>query len=284
MAQPHDSGLNYLPVDHSHPDTTQTTQSIVTENASAVPLASAEATLARRERSSSDSAEKALLSDPYAYMTPRLKSLVLWENPTVSGGALASSLALVLSCRWISLLNLACALFVFGIAGSFIYVNGLLVFNRLTNKPNVPRPLEKYYSRSTEYLHVDADRLHRRVDYVTDGLNVIFTELAKVVLVEDNKRSLKFIGIFYAIWTLRTWFSTTTLLSLILVSLFAAPRIYLDNQTLIDTQVAKTSNLVQAHVGKGRQVAQEQFNSVYSKAEQFAKEKGLVKKSDKKLE
>ncbi|KAI1311877.1 reticulon-like protein of the endoplasmic reticulum [Mortierella claussenii] len=217
-------------------------------------------------------------------MTPRLKSLVLWENPTISGGVLASSLALVLSCRWISLLNVACALFVFGIAGSFIYVNGLLVFNRITNKPNAPRPLGKYYSRSADYLHLDADRVHRRVDYVTDGLNVIVTELAKILLIEDNKRSLKFIGIFYAIWTLRTWFSTTTLLSLILVSLFAAPRLYLDNQALIDAQVAKTNDLVQARVGKGRQVAQEQFNSVYSKAEQFAKDKGLLKKADKKLE
>lgn len=40
-------------------------------------------------------------------------------------------------------------------------------------------------------MHLDADTLHRRVDYITDGLNVVLTELAKVVLIEDNKRSLK---------------------------------------------------------------------------------------------
>ncbi|KAF9400990.1 reticulon-like protein of the endoplasmic reticulum [Mortierella sp. AD011] len=271
------AGLDYQ-VDHHQP-----IQSTVTEVA---PETTPADPIARRERSSSDSAEKPksdIPSDPYAYMTPRLKSLVLWERPQVSGAVLASSLALVLSCRWVSLLNVACALLVFGIAGAFVYVNGLLVFNRITGK-SAPRPLEKYYSRSAEFLHLDADRLHRRVDYVTDGLNVVLTELAKVVLIEDNKRSLKFIGIFYVIWTLRTWFSTTTLLSLILVSLFAAPRLYLDNQALIDAHVAKTNDLVQAHVGKGRQVAQEHFNSVYSKAEQFAKDKGLLKKSDKKVE
>jgi hypothetical protein len=71
---------------------------------------------------------------------------------------------------------------------------------------------------------------------------------------------------------------------LILVSLFAAPRLYLDNQALIDAQVAKTSDLVQAHVGKGRQVAQEQWSSVYNKAEQFAKDKGLLKKTPLKTE
>ena len=49
----------------------------------------------------------------------------------------------------------------------------------------------KYYSRSAEFLHLEADTLHRRVDYLTDGLNVVLTELAKVVLIEDNKRSLK---------------------------------------------------------------------------------------------
>lgn len=38
---------------------------------------------------------------------------------------------------------------------------------------------------------MDSDKLHRRVDYITDGLNVVLTELAKVVLIEDNKRSLK---------------------------------------------------------------------------------------------
>lgn len=284
MAQHDSNGLDYLQVDHPRADATLQPQSIehVALNSSVT-----DAALGRRERSSSDSAENPkseLAADPYTYMTPRLKSLVLWQNPTLSGGVLASSLALVLSCRWVSLLNVACALLVVGIAGAFVYVNGLLVFHRITNKTNAPRPLEKYYSRSTEFLHLDADRLHRRVDYVTDGLNVILTELAKIVLVEDNKRSLKFIGIFYAIWTLRSWFSTTALLSLILISLFAAPRLYLDNQALIDAQVAKTNDLLHAHVGKGREMAQEQWNTVYSKAEQFAKEKGILKKSDKKTE
>jgi hypothetical protein len=55
---------------------------------------------------------------------------------------------------------------------------------------------------------------------------------------------------------------------MILVSLFAAPRLYLDNQKVIDE-----------HVGKGRQVAQEQWSAVYSKAEQFAQDKGLLKKT-----
>ncbi|KAI8360954.1 Reticulon-domain-containing protein [Mortierella sp. GBAus27b] len=217
-------------------------------------------------------------------MGPRLKSLVLWERPTVSAGVLGSSLALVLACRWVSLLNLACGSLVFGIALSFTYVNGLLVFNRVTNKTDAPRPLQKYYARSEDFLHLDSGRIRRRVDYLTDGLNVVLTELAKIVLIENNKRSLKFVGIFYAIWTLRTWFSTTTLLSVVLVSLFAAPRIYIDHQALIDSHVAKTNDLVQAHVGKGREAVQQQWNVVYSKAEQFAQDKGLLKKSEKKLE
>ncbi|KAG0097538.1 Reticulon-like protein [Podila epicladia] len=216
-------------------------------------------------------------------MTPRLKSLVLWENPHKSAAVLGGSLALVLSCRWVSLLNVACAALVFGISGSFIYVNGVLLFNRITSKPAV-RPLAKYYSRSAEFLHVESDTIHSRVDKLTDGLNVILTELAKIVLVEDNKRSAMFIGLSYIVWTLRTWFSTTTLLSLILIFLFAAPRLYLDNQTVIDAQVAKTSELAHQHVGKGRQMVQEHWTSAYSKAETFAKEKGLLKKSEKKTE
>ncbi|KAF9406621.1 hypothetical protein BGZ76_006306, partial [Entomortierella beljakovae] len=84
-----DSGLEYHVTEHP-------TTEIAPETTSADPL------LTRRERSSSDSAEKAKndISDPYAYMTPRLKSLVLWERPQVSGAVLGSSLALVLSCRW----------------------------------------------------------------------------------------------------------------------------------------------------------------------------------------
>jgi len=277
MAQQHD-GLDYLQVDHPHQETTFAEhQNTARENAP-------ETVPARRERSSSDSGENKTKTDkssadPYAYMTPRLKSLVLWERPAVSGGVLAASLALVLSCRWVSLLNVACALLVLTISSTFVYVNGLMFFNRITNKPNAPRPLEKYYSRSAEFLHIESDRIHRRVDYVTDGLNVIITELAKVILVEDNKTSLKFVGIFYGIWTLRSWFSTTTLLSLVLISLFAAPRLYLDNQALIDAHVAKVNDLAQQHVGKGRQVAQDHLKNVYTKAEQFAKDKGLLKKA-----
>lgn len=81
------------------------------------------------------------VTDYHSYMTPRLKSLVLWENPSKSAAVLGGSLALVLSCRWVSLLNVACAALVFGISGSFIYVNGVLLFNRITSKPAV-RPLE----------------------------------------------------------------------------------------------------------------------------------------------
>lgn len=180
--------------------------------------------------------------DYRSYMTPRLKSLVLWENPSRSAAHLGVSLALVLSCRWISLLNVACAALVFGISGSFIYVNGVLLFNRITSKPAV-RPLEyvstcpvlylclgvcfslclsyhvlihhsllyllfsfsfssvyrKYYSRSAEFLHIESDTIHSRVDRLTDGLNVILTELAKIVLVEDNKRSA-IVSLFWVVF------------------------------------------------------------------------------------
>ncbi|KAF9425978.1 Reticulon-like protein [Podila epigama] len=282
-----DTGLDYLKVDHpavQKPFVEH--QSTVTENAA--ESAPEDTTPARRERSSTDSSKSGLDAkptavDPHAYITPRLRSLVLWENPTQSGAVLGGSLALVLACRWVSLLNIACAALVFGISGSFIYVNGVLLFNRITNKPAV-RPLEKYYSRSAEFLHVEADTLHRRVDYVTDGLNVILTELAKIVLVEDNKRSLSFIAASYAVWTLRTWFSTTTLLSLILVTVFATPRLYLDNQTVIDAHVAKTAELAQTHLGKTREVVHGHFTTVYTKVETIAKEKGLLKKSEKKTE
>ncbi|KAF9918706.1 Reticulon-4 [Lobosporangium transversale] len=241
---------------------------------------------APRERSSSDSPKSSLeskihSSDHSAYMSPRLKSILLWEKPVVSAAHLATALTMVLLCRWVSLLNLVCGLFVIGISASFAYVNGMLLLGRVTNKPATSRPLGKYYQRSAEFVHVEADALHRRVGFVTDGLNVVITELAKVVLIEDNKRSLKFMGIFYAIWTLRTWFSTTTLLSAVLISLFTFPRLYIDNQTLIDSHVAKTSDLVQEQVGKGRQKAQEHLSSVYTKAEQFAQSKGLMKKAQK---
>ncbi|KAG0026552.1 Reticulon-like protein [Podila clonocystis] len=278
------TGLDYLKVDHPAQKSFAEHQSTVTENAGTLIE---DNTPARRERSSTDSTKSGhdnkTTTDYHSYMTPRLKSLVLWENPAKSAAVLGGSLALVLSCRWVSLLNVACAALVFGISGSFIYVNGVLLFNRITSKPAV-RPLEKYYSRSAEFLHVESDTIHSRVDKLTDGLNVILTELAKIVLVEDNKRSAIFIALSYTVWTLRTWFSTTTLLSLILIFFFAAPRLYLDNQTVIDAQVAKTSELAQQHVGKTRQMVQEQWTSVYSKAESFAKDKGLLKKSEKKTE
>ncbi|KAF9377016.1 Reticulon-like protein [Podila verticillata] len=276
---------DYLKVDHPAQKSFAEHQSTVTENAAGTLTEDPHP--ARRERSSTDSTKSGhdnkTSTDYHSYMTPRLKSLVLWENPSKSAAVLGGSLALVFSCRWVSLLNVACAALVFGISGSFIYVNGVLLFNRITSKPAV-RPLEKYYSRSAEFLHIESDTIHSRVDKLTDGLNVLLTELAKIVLVEDNQRSAIFIALSYTVWTLRTWFSTTTLLSLILIFFFAAPRLYLDNQTLIDSQVAKTSELAQQHVGKGRQLVQEQWTTVYSKVETFAKDKGLLKKSDKKTE
>ncbi|KAG0050201.1 reticulon-like protein of the endoplasmic reticulum [Gryganskiella cystojenkinii] len=281
----HDNtGLDYLQVDHPVSiDALQKHQSTVTENATeSQPTDPAPAP---RDRSSSD-APKANLHfkesfDHTAYLRPKIKSLLLWENPALSGTVLAGSLTLVLSCRWVNLLNVMCALFVFGTMGLLAYVNGLAFIGRVTGKSD-GRPLEKYYARSTEYVHLDSDAIHRRVDLITDGLNVVLTELAKVVLIQDNKRSLKYIGIFYGIWTLRTWFSTTTLLSLVLISLFAAPRLYLDNQVIVDAHIAKTNDLLQQHVGKGREIANTHFSGIYSSIELFAQSKGLLTK--KKIE
>lgn len=65
---------------------------------------------------------------------------------------------------------------------------------------------------------------------------------------------------------------------MILISAFAAPPLYLDNQVVIDAHIAKTNDLVQQHVGKGRQLVSEQWSGVSSKVEQFAKDKGLLSK------
>ncbi|KAG0255178.1 reticulon-like protein of the endoplasmic reticulum [Mortierella polycephala] len=271
------SSLDNLKVDHPVESKSDAVESILNDP-----------TPAMRERTRSDLPGATMDRKPHsydhsAYMAPRLRSLVLWKKPAVSGGVLAGSLSFLLMCRWVSLLNVICAFFVFGISASFIYVNGLILVGRATSNP-ANRPLHQYYSRSGEFLRLEANTLHRRVDYVTDGLNVVLTELAKVVLIKDNKRSLKYIGLFYAIWTLQTWFSTTTLLSLIVVVLFTAPRLYLDNRAVIDANLAKTNDLVQTHVGSSCQVAQEQLGMVYTKAENFAKGKGLLKKDDKKTE
>jgi len=74
-------------------------------------------------------------------MTPKIRSLLLWENPALSGSALAGSLALVLSCRWVNILNVMCALFVLGTLGSLAYVNGLVFFGKVTGNTS-GRPLE----------------------------------------------------------------------------------------------------------------------------------------------
>ncbi|KAF9585519.1 reticulon-like protein of the endoplasmic reticulum [Lunasporangiospora selenospora] len=242
-----------------------------------------ESTAPARERSGADSPKASHEGKsvyPHSYMAPKLRSLVLWENPKHSAVALTSSLTFIMLCRYYSLLNLTCALFVYGISAAFAYVNGSLLVSNATNKPAV-RPLEKYYVGSTKSLLLDSRSLHQKVDYFTDGLNVILTELAKIVLIEENKRSLKFIGIFYGLWTLRTWFSTTTLLAAVVVSFFAMPRIYLDNQAVIDAHVAKTCDLVHEHTAKGCKMAETQWNSVYTRTETMLQEKGLLKKTEK---
>ena len=72
---------------------------------------------------------------------------------------------------------------------------------------------------------------------------------------------------------------------MILISVFAAPRLYLDNQVIVDAHIAKTNDLVQQHIGKGHQLVTEQWTGVSSKVEQFAKDKGLLsKKKAKKAE
>jgi len=199
--------------------------------------------------------------------------LVYWENPVHSGAVLAINLAFLIYTAQNSLFNTFCALAFILTGVNWIYVIGRKQLQSLINQKPA-NPYEHTLLNSPWYI--EREKLDKYLDIIVEAINFLLLEIQKIVLVEDSMRTIKYVAIFYALWTFGGWISFRTLFGIGLVLSFITPIAYKNNKAFVDQKLDQTNKFVHTHLDRGIGIAKQHTGGIYEKAKSFAADKGFV--------
>jgi hypothetical protein len=217
--------------------------------------------------------KKIQVINPFKTLAPRVTQLVYWENPIHSGAVLAISLAFLIYTAQYSLFNTFCALAFILTGANWIYVIGRKQLQSLINQEPV-NPYE--HTLLSNPWYIERERLDKYLDIIVEAVNFLLLDIQRIVLVEDPMRTIKYVGIFYMLWTFGSWISFRTIFGIGLVLGFITPTAYRNNKTLVDQKLDQTNKFVHYHLDRGVGIAKKYTGGIYEKAKSFAADKGLV--------
>lgn len=235
------------------------------------------------EKTNSPIVEEATLKklqviNPFKTLAPRVTQLVYWENPIHSGAVLAIGLSFLIYTAYRSLFNTFCALAFILIGANWIYVIGRKQLQALINQ----KPVNPYESTLIDNpWYIERERLEKYLDITIEVTNFLLLEIQRIVLVDDPMRTIKYVGIFYVLWTFGAWISFRTLFGIGLVLGFIAPTAYQNNKTFVDQKLGQTNKFIHSHLDRGIDIAKQHTGGIYEKAKSFAADKGLVSDNNK---
>lgn len=113
----------------------------------------------------------------------------------------------------------------------------------------------------------------RTAQLTIDVVEVITQQITKLVLIEDTWRSAISLVVSYLVWTLAKYVSTKYLFGFFVVSAFSLPRLYLQNQDIVDAHVARQSKNARILAEQYGGVAATKAKELTAQAKTFIKSK-----------
>merc|ERR1712110_1081700 len=170
------------------------------------------------------------------WLTPELQEhLVYWNNPLESGVVFGSILVLLVAVKYMSLISVVANLGLALVTSTVAFRIYKSVLSAVKKTDDTGHPFKKYLDIDTT---LSGDKVLQFTDNLVNKLNALLKKLKSVFLVEDFVESLKFAVAMYMLTYVGRIINGLTILILIWVSIFSAPRIYKDNQAKIDEAIA----------------------------------------------
>lgn len=160
---------------------------------------------------------------------PKVKELVLWQNPKLSGAVLGSSLVLLLSLATFTLLSVVSTLLLLALTTVGVYRFYLSLLFRI--KGNYDDTFDKL---SATDFSLPKDKVQELARLLDNDLNRLLNQLKSIVLWDNLATSSIAFFVTYVVYCVGSWFNTITLLILALVGLFSLPKVYQIYQVQID--------------------------------------------------
>lgn len=165
---------------------------------------------------------------------PKVRDLVLWKCPKMTGAVFGSSFVLLLSLSLFSFLTVVSSLMLLGLSAVGAYRFYLAVLFRI--KGTTDDTLDKF---SKCDLSLPKDKVQDLARLLETDFNRLLNRLKSILLWENVFDSLKALVAFYFVNMVGCCFNTLTLLILGLVSLFTLPKVYQVYKQPIDQAIEK---------------------------------------------
>ncbi|KAJ2957877.1 hypothetical protein NQZ79_g6501 [Umbelopsis isabellina] len=205
--------------------------------------------------------------DPTQYVQARFWNLVMWHNPPKTAIYLIGSLLGLIITQHYSLLQIFAAIATLAIGINWVFVNahvqGQKLFASNTAEINnaTANPHRNRLQNPSQPL--SRTRVTRLSNTLVDAAEVIANEGAKIVLIDDNKRSLKYLCGFYVLWTVAKYLPSRWIVGLSLGLVFTLPKLYYRHQDLVDARVNQATVLLNEKAQMARDLAQKHANDAY---------------------
>lgn len=211
------------------------------------------------------------LTLPLGYLKAKVESLIYWETPKKSAVFLLGALGVLNLTQYYSFLQILAGLFTLATGLNLVYVNLHKQSQRvISNK--APHELVNPHNHRTS-PKIPRERVLRGAQVTMDVIEVVTQHVTKLILIEDNLRSLVAVVSSFFVWTLAKYVSTQALLTTFLILAFSLPRLYLQHQAVVDAHIEKYS--------KQARLLIEQYGSIASQkaSEVLGQVKNSIKKS-----
>lgn len=162
-----------------------------------------------------------------------LSELVYWRDPKKSGIVFGSVFVVLIALTLLSLISVVAYTSLAVLSGTFAFRVYKSVLQAV-QKTNDGHPFKEYLDLD---LALPSDKAQELSTAIINYLNTTVTQLRRLFLVEDLVDSAKFGLFLYALTYIGSWFNGLTLLILSFVALFALPKVYETNKTVIDQYI-----------------------------------------------
>jgi len=185
--------------------------------------------MGRKGRTDSNSAASA----EQIYDDGPVSELVYWRDPKKTGIVFGSIFVVLIALTLLSLISVVAYTSLAVLTGTFAFRVYKSVLQAV-QKTNDGHPFKEYLDLD---LAVSSDKGQELSTVVINYLNTTVGQLRRLFLVEDLVDSAKFGLFLYALTYIGSWFNGLTLLILSFVALFALPKVYETNKTVIDQYI-----------------------------------------------
>merc|ERR1712129_5244 len=172
-------------------------------------------------------------------LTSSLPSITFLTNPKETAMVFVPTLAVMVAIGFysiISVVSTSCLLMLLAVFLSKAYTH--VMVNLLSKLPADPSsdPLHKMY---TVDLTIKAECVEIVIDSVVSGINTGLGQLRSLFLFDNLMESMKFGVAMYSVTYIGSVCNLLTIVIMAWITAFTFPRLYVDNQTVIDGLVEK---------------------------------------------